>query len=89
MNSPSSSATFSNLTLIGPLEDTSWTTGSGANQYNSRYGAAMQIRRNSRLSVFNTVVVGWPRGIEIAQAPTMAAAFTDSLAVRTTNWFGV
>lgn len=88
-NRPLTSATFSNLTLIGPLEDTSWTSGGGANQYNSRYGAAMQIRRNSRLSVFNTVVVGWPRGIEIAQAPTMAAAFTDSLAVRTTNWFGV
>jgi hypothetical protein len=88
-NRPLTSATFSNLTLIGPIQDTSWTTGSGANQYNSRYGAAMQIRRNSRLSVFNAVVVGWPRGIEIAQVPTMNAANTDSLAVRGSNWFGI
>ena len=88
-NRPLTSATFSNLTLIGPVEDTSWTTGGGANQFNSRYGAAMQIRRNSRMSVFNAVIVGWPRGFELAQVPTMNAALSDSLAVRSSSWFGV
>ncbi|MCX6141235.1 MAG: hypothetical protein NTX15_10485 [Candidatus Kapabacteria bacterium] len=88
-NRPLTSAVFTNMTLIGGVQDTSWTTGSGANQYSSRYGAGAQIRRNSRQSIFNSVFVGWPRGIEIAQAPTMSAAYVDSLAVRDNNWYGV
>lgn len=88
-NNPKTSAVFSNVTAIGPLADTSWTTGSGANQYSSRYGAAAQIRRNARASIVNTVFVGWPRGFEIAQAPTMVAANGDSLLVRNNDWYGV
>lgn len=88
-NKPYTSVLFSNVTSIGPIQDTNWTTGSGANQYNSRYGAAAQIRRNARASIFNSVIIGWPRGIEIAQVPTMAAALADSLAVRNNSWFGV
>ncbi len=88
-NRPLTYAVFSNVTAIGPIQDTSWTTGSGPNQYNARFGAGAQIRRNSRLSIFNSVFVGWPRGIEIAQLPTMNAANTDSLAVRSCNWYGV
>ncbi|MBK7184604.1 MAG: T9SS type A sorting domain-containing protein [Ignavibacteria bacterium] len=88
-NAPLTNALFSNVTVIGPVQDTSWTTGSGANQFSSRYGAAAQIRRNSRQSIFNSVFIGWPRGIEIAQVPTMAAANTDSLAIRTSNWYGI
>ncbi len=88
-NNPFTRAIFSNVTVIGPLQDTAWTTGGGQNQYSSRYGAAGQIRRNARASIFNTVFIGWPRGFEIAQAPTMVAANTDSLMVRNCNWFGV
>jgi len=81
-NTPLSSSIFSNITAIGPLADTS-------NSPNSRYGAAAQIRRNSRQSIFNSVFVGWPRGIEIAQVPTMNAALADSLQVRNNSWYGV
>lgn len=88
-NNPRTQAVFSNITVIGPIQDTSWTTGSGVNQYSSRFGAAGQIRRSSRTSIFNTVFIGWPRGFEIAQAPTMLAAFTDSLRLRSNSWFGV
>ena len=88
-NRPFTSATFSNITVVGPVRDTSWTAGNGINQYSSRYGASAQIRRNARVSIFNSVFMGWPRGLEIAQTPTMAAAFTDSLAVRTSNWYGI
>lgn len=88
-NRPLTSAMFSNITAIGPVRDTAWTSGTGNNQYNSRFGAGAQIRRNARVSIFNSVFIGWPRGIEIAQTPTMFAALTDSLAVRTTNWYGV
>ncbi|MBI2793749.1 MAG: T9SS type A sorting domain-containing protein, partial [Ignavibacteria bacterium] len=88
-NKPLTSATFSNITAIGPIRDTSWTTGTGNNQYSSRFGAGAQIRRNARVSIFNSIFMGWPRGIEIAQTATMFAALTDSLAVRASNWFGV
>lgn len=88
-NQPLTTAIFSNVTAIGPLQDTSWTTGSGANQYNARYGAGAQIRRNSRQSIHNTIFLGWPRGIEIAQLPTMVAANGDSLEVRNCSWYGV
>ncbi|MBU3741009.1 MAG: hypothetical protein FGM24_01865, partial [Candidatus Kapabacteria bacterium] len=88
-NNPKTSCVFSNFTAIGPLQDTSWTPGSGANQYSSRYGAGAQIRRNARASIVNSVFVGWPRGLEIAQAPTMLAANADSLFVRNNAWYGV
>lgn len=88
-NKPLTQAVFSNVTSIGPLQDTSWTSGSGANQYNSRFGAAVQIRRNSRLAIHNSLFIGWPRGIEIAQLPTMNAAMADSVEVRNSSWYGV
>jgi hypothetical protein len=88
-NKPFTSATFSNITAIGPVRDTSWTSGTGNNEYSSRFGAGAQIRRNARVSIFNSIFLGWPRGIEIAQSSTMFAALTDSLAVRASNWFGV
>ncbi len=88
-NKPFTSAVFSNVTAVGPIQDTSWTPGSGANQYNSRFGAAMQIRRNSRQSVHNSVFLGWPRGMEIAQTPTMLAALADSLEIRNNAWYGI
>jgi hypothetical protein len=88
-NQPMTSAVFSNITGVGPIEDTSWTMGSGQNQYNSKFGAAIQIRRNSRISIHNSVFVGWPRGLEIAQVPTMVAAGGDSLEIKNNSWYGV
>lgn len=91
-NSPLSQPIFSNITAIGPLVDTSWTataTGSAANTFHNRFGAGAQIRRNSRASIFNTVFVGWPRGIEILGATTQGAALRDSSAFRNNSWYGV
>jgi hypothetical protein len=46
------SAVFSNMTLVGPKATTT-TNGS------SLYLGAAQIRRNSELSIFNSVFIGW------------------------------
>jgi hypothetical protein len=86
---PQTSPIFSNVTAIGPLQDTSWTTGRGANQYNSLFGAAVQIRRNSRPSIFNTVFAGWPRGIDILSPGSQGAAAGDTLQIRNNSWYGV
>lgn len=79
---PRTSGIFSNVTVIGPLQDVSATP-------NSRFGAAMQIRRASLLSVYNSIFLGWPRGFEIAQVPTMSAAYGDTLQIRNNAWYGI
>lgn len=55
---PKTSAIFSNITAIGPRATLS-------NIGNSYYLAGAQIRRNSALSIFNSVFMGWPRGLLI------------------------
>jgi hypothetical protein len=57
-NSPKTSAVFSNLTLIGPKAVM-------GNKGNSNYLAAIQIRRNSAISIYNSVILGWPIGVLI------------------------
>ncbi|MBX3042644.1 MAG: T9SS type A sorting domain-containing protein [Candidatus Kapabacteria bacterium] len=91
-NLPLTSPVFSNVTAIGPLQDTSWTasaTGAAPNTYHTRFGAAAQIRRNARTSIFNSVIAGWPRGIEILSAQGQLAASRDSLLFRNNSMFGI
>jgi Secretion system C-terminal sorting domain len=91
-NTPLTTAIYSNITAIGPVADTSWTTGSGANQYNSLFGAAMNIRRNSRISVFNSVFIGWPNAVDISgpgEGLTADAASNDLLQLRGNSFVGI
>lgn len=56
---PQTRAVFSNITMFGPLATLN-------NVGNSNYlGAAVQIRRNSSLSLFNSAIVGWSTGVLI------------------------
>ena len=88
-NQPLTRPIFSNITAIGPLQDTSWTTGRNPNQYNSNFGAAAQIRRNARTSILNSIFLGWARGIDILSTPGQGAASRDSLQIRNNSWYGV
>jgi hypothetical protein len=56
INSPQTKAVFSNLTLIGPRATL-------ANNGNSLYLAAAHVRRNTGISIYNSVILGWPAGI--------------------------
>lgn len=70
---PFTRATFSNVTFIGPRErdgfenKSSYINGGSVNPGNGSglglFQAAMQIRRSSRLSCFNSVAVGYPIGL--------------------------
>lgn len=70
---PFTTATFSNMTFIGPkmqsdfANNSSYINGGSMNPNNGsslgRFQAAMQIRRNSRLNCYNSVAVGWPIGL--------------------------
>jgi hypothetical protein len=54
---PQTSATFSNMTIIGPVDQ------SGAKNINANFQHAAQIRRNSAISIFNSVLAGYTEGI--------------------------
>ncbi len=88
-NLPLTQAIFSNITVIGPMKDTSWTTGTGPNKYNSRYSTMVQIRRNSRLSILNSVMIGWPKGLEILSSGSQRAASNDSIVLRNNFFYGI
>lgn len=66
---PTTSALFVNGSVFGPKVTTSTTI-------NSLFGHGMQIRRGSRLSIYNTVVAGWPYGLYVdgalGDSPTQA-----------------
>lgn len=55
---PQTGAIFSNVTSIGPLATLN-------NNGSSLYLAGAQIRRNSAISIFNSVFLGWPTGVLI------------------------
>lgn len=56
--SPKTSAIFSNITAIGPRATLN-------NFGSSLFRAGAQVRRNSSLSIFNSIFMGWPQGILI------------------------
>jgi hypothetical protein len=55
---PKTSVVFSNMTAIGPRATAS-------NVGSSLYRAGAHIRRNSEMSLFNSVIMGWPLGIDV------------------------
>jgi hypothetical protein len=55
---PQTAPVFSNITIIGPRENLN-------NRGNSLYIWGAQIRRNSTLSLFNSIIMGFPVGLFI------------------------
>ena len=53
---PQTSAVFSNMTVIGPRATL-------ANAGNSNFKRGMHLRRNSSISIFNSIIMGWPLGL--------------------------
>lgn len=53
---PQTSAVFSNMTILGPV-------GSGGSSINANFQHGAQIRRNSAMSLFNSVIVGYTEGV--------------------------
>lgn len=71
---PKTSAIFSNITAIGPRA-TSTNIGS------TFFRGGAHIRRNSGISIFNAIIMGWPRGLEIdAALGNVPANIEDSTA---------
>jgi hypothetical protein len=68
---PKTSAVFSNVTILGPIRATG-----GA--LNANYQNGAQIRRNSSLSILNSVFSGFPVGIYIDDTKVATAGATST-----------
>ncbi|WP_026463381.1 hypothetical protein [Adhaeribacter aquaticus] len=71
-NTPLTSAVFSNVTLYGPLA-------TPTTSINPNYARAMHIRRNSNISVHNSVFAGWPTGLLLDGDRSQANATAGTL----------
>jgi hypothetical protein len=72
LNEPITSPTWWNVTLIGPLEDSS-------TPINSLYRRGMHLRRSSRNKISNAVIMGWPTGIRLDGGNTIQAAMDGTM----------
>lgn len=57
-NGPITKAIFSNITMVGPKHTPTTTI-------NSAFKRGAHIRRNSEQSIFNSIFMGWPIGVQI------------------------
>lgn len=74
-NSPFTSPVFSNLTMVGPLK----TTGDLVNSF---YKNGAHIRRNSRLSLFNSIIMGYPNALLMDGSKTEGSIDNGDLAMQ-------
>lgn len=76
---PKTSAVFSNITAIGPRATLS-------NVGSSLFRGATHIRRNTAISIYNSIFLGWPRGIEVdATTGTSTALNIEDSSLRLRN----
>jgi hypothetical protein len=78
LGSPQTHYTVSNMTLVGPFQDT---TASISN----KWGHLQLFRRNTMPRTYNSIIEGWPLGINIRDSLTQRNAAVDSLQVRFTS----
>lgn len=82
---PKTSAIFSNMTVIGPRA-------TAGNVGSTLFRGATHIRRNTSISIFNSIIMGWPRGFEIDGTTGTATALNiedSSLRFRNNTIAGV
>jgi len=65
-SSPLTNPLFSNFTVIGPKRD-----GTGSLPVGEKFERGVYIRRNSGLSLFNSLIIGWEKGLHVKDAVTV------------------
>jgi hypothetical protein len=78
-NDPKTNAVFSNITMVGPSENNTTPT---VLRTNHNEGSGARIRRNSRLQVYNTLFLGYGRGIRLESEGGWLAASNDTLTIQ-------
>jgi len=62
---PYTTGVFSNITVVGPIK-------TGTSTGNANYAHAIDLRRRTAVSIFNSVFAGFPRGIRMNQPSVLA-----------------
>ncbi|GJQ22057.1 MAG: hypothetical protein HBSIN02_24120 [Bacteroidia bacterium] len=81
-NTPRTSPLFSNVTLVGPMADTSAAV-------NANYRRGAHLRRSTLTSIYNSIIMGWPTGLLLDGANVVDACTTDVLQIRNSIWAGL
>ncbi|MEY3074586.1 MAG: hypothetical protein RJB25_223 [Bacteroidota bacterium] len=71
---PKTRPIFSNVTLVGPKGNGTTTLPAG-----EKFEKAFRLRRNSAVSVLNSLVTGWEKGLSIEGAPVVANLNGDTM----------
>lgn len=71
LSTPFTQGSFSNMTIIGP--------GIYGQAVDSRFQAGVNFRRSTQLKVFNSVFIGWPKGVFLEGQNCEQFAQQDSL----------
>lgn len=77
---PRTSARISNVTLIGPAWDST-----EAMALNAKWDNTAMLRRATEFSIYNSIMVGWRKGINIRDSLTQLAALEGRLEIRNTS----
>lgn len=95
-NTPFTKPVFSNVTLIGPFygkvsdrtqaEVEAKTADAANGAKGGKYQAAMHLRRNSSLNVYNSVFTGWPYGLRATDKKGQA---NDGIAIENVIFAGM
>lgn len=82
--SPKTSAVFSNMTVIGPFKTTA------DKDVNANFAAGMHLRRNTSISIFNSVFAGWnTAGLLLDATTTYANATAGDMALQNVAIVGI
>lgn len=81
VNTPFTSAIFSNISGFGSAKDLATYN---ALPQNHKEGSSLRIRKSSRISVYNSLFMGWGRGLRFESTATHNAAVADDMTVKNT-----
>ena len=71
-NDPYTKGTFSNITVVGPAA-------TKTSVIDAKFGWAARIRRSSGLNIFNSLFIGYKRGLRIEGSASQGKATADTL----------
>jgi len=81
-NTPFTTAIFSNISSFGPKATTS-------SSCSSFYQAAINVKKNTKLQVYNSVLAGWVNGIKVESENTKTNMVNNDIKVRNSVISGI
>jgi hypothetical protein len=81
VNTPFTKAIFSNISGFGSAKDMATYN---VLPQNHKEGSSFRIRRSSRISVYNSLFMGWGRGVRLESTATHNAATANDMTIKNT-----